>query len=104
MSRDPDDLPWPTQRNRWRIYWNPRSHETWVEVLEPMPAENGMQYQLMGHGGRHACQCRHVRYAGGGRYVPGKDVAIATAWAVTVEPGGKRTTHHGTKVMVTPNS
>ncbi|MBL7949963.1 MAG: anti-sigma factor [Bacteroidia bacterium] len=88
-----------------RIYWNPRSHETWVEVLEPMPAENGMQYQLWAMEADTPVNAGMFDMPEEDGMFRVKDVAIATAWAVTVEPkGGSERPTMERKVMVTPGS
>lgn len=71
-----------------RVYWNPRSRETWVEVLEPMPADSGMQYQLWAMDGEVPVSAGMFGMPDDDGMVRVKDVAAATTWAVTVEPEG----------------
>jgi anti-sigma-K factor RskA len=88
-----------------RVYWNPRSHETWVEVLSPLPADSGMQYQLwaMDNGGPVNAGVFDMPEEDG--MIRVRDVPSANGWAVTLEPaGGSEQPTQDRKMMVAPGS
>lgn len=69
-----------------RVHWNPGSHETWVEVLRPLPAITGMQYQLWAMNEDTPANAGLFDKPLEGGLLQFRDVVSANSWLVTLEP------------------